>query len=409
MKQKLFLANYLSEFSCIGSFCEDNCCCSDWAVYVDKEHYELYKNSQEGTLSDLFQSSIEKNIYASSKEDYATIKFDFDGKCSFLTTDKLCQIHKEYGPEALCNVCRYYPRYVTQIDKEYYHTGFLSCPEITRLVLFSKKPLQWKVGINEESSPIVNRIELDINRNYLKRVQDVMDHLIHQRQYSLSKRLWLIGVFIEELYSLTNKGNSKLKSISEAMKKVEKLKKSNPITFLEKQYRLLMQAVLHISYNLDENIAIVNRMRLKECLDSFQEGFSIKSGIEYNLQEILNDYKQKHDKFYHSFFVNYEYMFENYCMYYFQQYLFPYKLESLPSKYIKFILEFAILKFILVGISASPAGLNEKIIIQLFQSFAKAFLHNPENYEKYVTNIYNDLNKIDQQMNTCISILLSEC
>lgn len=119
MKQKKYIANYLSQFNCIGSNCEDNCCCSDWTVHVNRDHFEVYSKMKDENLFNN-KSRIIKNKNVTSDEDYGIIEFDSVNKCTFLTEDKLCKIHMVYGPELLCNICKNYPRITKKLIRTFF-------------------------------------------------------------------------------------------------------------------------------------------------------------------------------------------------------------------------------------------------------------------------------------------------
>ncbi|UIJ69566.1 flagellin lysine-N-methylase (plasmid) [Bacillus cereus] len=182
MKQNFFTSKHISEFSCIGSQCEDNCCNTNWTVFINKEKYELYRKMDEKNDSNLLQS-IEKNVEATNEENYAILKFNTAGACSFLTEEKLCSIHLEHGSSALCNTCRYYPRVTQTVHHTYYETGYLSCPEMARLVLLSTIPFEWTTSVDRDSQDaLVVPYNSPSNLNYVKKVHTYITHLLSQRE-----------------------------------------------------------------------------------------------------------------------------------------------------------------------------------------------------------------------------------
>nr|RNG31903.1 hypothetical protein EEL55_25150 [Bacillus thuringiensis] len=384
--------------------CEDNCCCSDWTVHVNRDHFEVYSKMKDENLFNN-KSRIIKNKNVTSDEDYGIIEFDSVNKCTFLTEDKLCKIHMVYGPELLCNICKNYPRITKKVNQNFFQTGQISCPEIARLVLLSKSPPKWNLIKNYSFSIMDAKVETIENQNYTKKVNEILYNIMQQRKYSLSKRLWLIGIFIEELSYLTTQKNinGKHKSITQAFKKLKEHERYFPINYININLELLMQGVLRIRNRIDKE----EHQRLKECLDLFFEGIDIRSNLRY-FEKRMVTYKQIYEKFYKPFVYKYDYIFENYCLYYFQHFLFPYKLETLPNLYMKCILDIAILRFVLFGISASSIGINQEIVIQLFQAYSKLFHHNEGAYNFYILEIYNQLYAHYPKMNMCVSILLSE-
>ncbi|HDR4765612.1 TPA: flagellin lysine-N-methylase [Bacillus thuringiensis] len=408
MKKNGYIANYLSQFNCIGSNCEDNCCCSNWTVHVDREHFEVYSKMQDKELFNN-KSRIIKNKNMTSEEDYGIIEFDSTNKCTFLTEDKLCKIHMVYGQDLLCNVCKVYPKITKKVNDTFFQTAQISCPEIARLVLLSKNPPKWNLTKDQSFSTMNTKLETIENSNYTKKINEIVYNIMQQREYSLSKRLWLISIFIEELSYLTTQKNinGKQKSINHALKKSKEMERYFPINYIDISLELLIQGILRMRDKIYKEFNKEEHQRLKECLDLFIEGIDIKNNLRYSENRIVT-YKKAYEKFYKSYVGKYDYIFENYCLYYFQHYLFPYKLETLPNNFMNCILDISILRFILFGISASSIGVTQEIVIQLFQSFSKLFYHNEEAYKSYILQIYNQLYAHYPKMNMCVSILLSQ-
>ncbi|HDR5278653.1 TPA: flagellin lysine-N-methylase, partial [Bacillus thuringiensis] len=353
MKKNFWITNYISEFSCIGSECEDTCC-KNWLIYVDKEHYDLYSTIKNKKTNRLIQDSIELNPKSESDNSYGIIKLTSSSACPFLTEKSLCGIQMEHGPEALCKTCKIYPRVTNKVNEDYYQTGDLSCPEMARLILLSKKEFDWKLAtdINDDYSIISSQYE--INRNYVKRIHTILMDILSRRQYPLTKRLWLIGVFIEELSIQTQKNETK--AIKLASKKIEELKNYIPTNFMKVKLPLLMQGILNIIANNQGDLTL-NR-RLKECLMLFQQGMQVHTEKEYSIQELVRHHRSMSQKYYQPFMSTHNYILENYCKHYFMDSLFPYNIYSMSRNYLIFILHFSILQFILVGISSQTRELN---------------------------------------------------
>ncbi|QIW21380.1 flagellin lysine-N-methylase [Bacillus thuringiensis] len=402
MKNNFWIANYLSTFSCIGSKCEDTCC-KNWKIYVDKEHYDLYHNLEDKETKKNIQQSIDRNPKNLSDDSYGIMQLTSSNTCPFLTEQNLCKIHMQYGPEALCKTCRYYPRETTKLNEEYYQTGDLSCPEMARLILLSKTNINWKRTTDTEDYHSLIKSQHEINRNYVKHVHAIFMDILSRKHHSLTKRLWLIGVFIEELSVWTQKNDKK--SMKLACKKVEELQKYTPTNYLEIKMPVFIQGISNIAH-AENSQAILNN-RFRECLILFQEGMQIHVKKKYTLQDILKHYHNIFSKHHQPFMSSRNYILENYCRYYFMKNLFPYNIQSLVKEYLLFILHFSILQFLLIGISASPQRIGEDIIVQLFQSYSKNFEHNGSYLETYILGFLNHFPKDVSAFNKCISILLS--
>ena len=92
---------YFDDFHCIASACPDSCC-KEWNVQVDAVSAEFYRNLT-GALGDRLRSVLQDV----DGEAVMTIE---DGHCPMWRQDGLCRIQAELGEEALCHVCREFPR-----------------------------------------------------------------------------------------------------------------------------------------------------------------------------------------------------------------------------------------------------------------------------------------------------------
>ena len=119
----IFTPDYYSQFQCIADSCPDSCC-KEWAVDVDKETADYYRNLP-GELGDRLREVL-------TDDNTMTI---IDGRCPMWRQDGLCRIHAELGHDALCQTCRDFPRIRHEFD-EFTELGLeLSCPEAARLIL----------------------------------------------------------------------------------------------------------------------------------------------------------------------------------------------------------------------------------------------------------------------------------
>lgn len=118
--------NALKNFRCIAGQCPDSCC-KDWAVDVDADAAQHYWGL-DGTLGARLQQVL--------KQDDGQYYMELEqGRCPMWRRDGLCQIQAELGHDALCQVCRDYPRLYMDFG-DFQEWGLeLSCPEAARLLL----------------------------------------------------------------------------------------------------------------------------------------------------------------------------------------------------------------------------------------------------------------------------------
>ncbi|CNJ07133.1 flagellin lysine-N-methylase [Yersinia frederiksenii] len=126
--------DFVKNFNCIGSDCRDHCC-NGWDIGIDKNTYRKYKSSQNKTIRNIAIKNI--LVTRTSLDDWAKIRLKENGNCPYLDEARLCEVHNRLGGEALSHTCSTYPRSHHQYQSEKFNTLTLSCPEVTRLVLFN--------------------------------------------------------------------------------------------------------------------------------------------------------------------------------------------------------------------------------------------------------------------------------
>ena len=129
----IFTPKYYNRFVCIASNCPDSCC-KDWCVDVDEDAAAYYR-SLPGPLGQRLQQVLQDT-------ENGTIMAIENGRCPMWRQDGLCQIQAELGHNALCKVCRDFPR-LRHDYGDFAELGLeLSCPESARLIL-SGEDWQW--------------------------------------------------------------------------------------------------------------------------------------------------------------------------------------------------------------------------------------------------------------------------
>ena len=123
---QLFAPAYYNLFTCIASACPDSCC-KGWAVDVNDAAAAAYR-ALPGELGDRLRSVLKDDGNGA----YMEIE---NGRCPMWRDDGLCRIQAELGHEALCHVCRTFPR-LRHDYGDFVELGLeLSCPEAARLIL----------------------------------------------------------------------------------------------------------------------------------------------------------------------------------------------------------------------------------------------------------------------------------
>lgn len=123
---EVFYPKYYETFSCIAAECPDSCC-KEWSVDVDPQAAAFYRQLS-GDLGDRL-----REVLQDTKD--GTIMAIENGRCPMWRADGLCRIQAELGHDALCKVCREFPR-LTHDYGDFTELGLeLSCPQAAHIIL----------------------------------------------------------------------------------------------------------------------------------------------------------------------------------------------------------------------------------------------------------------------------------
>jgi len=124
---KKIYPTYSKIFKCIASDCPDTCCAL-WEVVIDSEFQKLYKSHPSHAAKKATQA-----MYI-DKDNDVCLRLN-NSRCPMLNCDNLCEIYIEMGKDALCDVCKTFPRYNKPVENVMLSGISLSCPEAARLIL----------------------------------------------------------------------------------------------------------------------------------------------------------------------------------------------------------------------------------------------------------------------------------
>ena len=123
---EVFYPKYYGTFSCIAAACPDSCC-KEWSVDIDPQAAAFYRQLP-GNLGNRLREVLRDT-------EGGTIIVIENGRCPMWRADGLCRIQAELGHNALCKVCREFPR-LTHDYGDFTELGLeLSCPEAARIIL----------------------------------------------------------------------------------------------------------------------------------------------------------------------------------------------------------------------------------------------------------------------------------
>ncbi len=151
----IFYPKYYDSFACIADKCPDSCC-KEWSVDVDAASATFYRNLT-GPLGDRLREVLQDTADG-------TILTIENGRCPMWRRDGLCRIQAELGHDALCRVCRTFPR-LRHDYGTFAELGLeLSCPEAARLI-FAEADQEWICSVSDgDEAPEYDVWTMDVLR-----------------------------------------------------------------------------------------------------------------------------------------------------------------------------------------------------------------------------------------------------
>jgi hypothetical protein len=202
--REVIKSKYVVDFECIGAQCEDNCCKTNYALFIDKKFYKhmLYKSKINIKGSEVFQrlnkdASGTKGHY----KNYAMMLTNEKGHCHFVGKDSLCEVYKYDGPEKMPNMCKEYPRKIlvrgSRLDEVVLTMG---CPEAVRRLFFYEDALD----------PIVENVSSQIKMNkqpyerppWFAAVRLLVRDILLIEDASIEENLYTLGLTLADLQTL---------------------------------------------------------------------------------------------------------------------------------------------------------------------------------------------------------------
>ncbi len=197
-KYLYFQPQYVNEFVCDSSKCNNNCCERGWNIDVDEATYKKYLQVAPA-IAQHFKFNEQKGKYLLIKH-----------PCPFLTDKKLCRLQLEHGEDFLSLTCKSYPRVTTHFGKFFERSLALSCPVAAEKILFQAEPMKFElVEVSEKihggKRTLVNPVHLD--EKILAHVIDIqaaMISILQERTLSIDQRLIMLGFFLDRLDEISS-------------------------------------------------------------------------------------------------------------------------------------------------------------------------------------------------------------
>lgn len=214
---KVRIPHFYNEFSCAGSACPDTCCVG-WLIEIDEEAYGRFMN-----MEGAFGEKIRKHIV--TREDGRYFALNEDGRCVFLNEDNLCEMVIKAGEESLCSLCDNYPRVGVDFGNLRELCLSMSCPEVTRLVLSSSRPVcfgewdtgEWAAGVDYTKDAVFHILLL---------ARDVLFGMLQNRALSIGERVLLYVMYAARIQQAVDENEpQKIQQTAEQFSKETYIKK----------------------------------------------------------------------------------------------------------------------------------------------------------------------------------------
>ena len=404
--------DYYPQFQCIGPQCEDTCC-SGWTVNVDRTTYQRYEQSTHEVLAPMFKLAIYKNTTLSGDQDknFGLMRMKPDGSCHFQQADKLCAIQRTLGAQALSDTCSLYPRYINLFGGQRESALGISCPEAARLILLNPAPMQFSLvepmpGIDDRACTTFRFPEMSdgdpVQISVLNDLRALIIAILQCRALSLGARLMTLGFLLQEADHITSSAQfthaSELQPVLGAF--VDLL--AQPAQ-LEAQFAQIEPQIPRkldlITGMIAKSLTVGASPRFSECLQLAALGLAVNPG-----GDLLRHYSESYQTFYQPFIQERGHIFENYLVNNVIVRLFPFTRGSYLDLYRELVFNLSILQVLLVGMATQHKGLDERLVIQLFQSFARKSDHS----KGYQQTLLDSLDATDQNSFTHVMWLLKE-
>ncbi len=378
---------YAAAFRCVGPACEDPCC-SDWNIPLDRGTYELYQRFPPEPLGTRVSEYVFRNEPGSPQELFAQLYRTPEGSCPFYGADRLCGIHKEYGPRALSATCSIFPRSLSRVDGVVEGSLSLSCPEAARQVLLDPhfESAQADLFSGDFRTDNVFPLASD-NEQPGKPAEAFLGYrsrilgLLKDRSAPLSLRLLRVGALCSHL---TDPSSPILDDAA--------------LSALPANLGLRLNVVFSLS---DALVRDTISARFRDVFWGYIEGLG--SEIPVAPGDDLARFRHAEQAYYGPFLEQYPHILENYLVNAAYQQLLPYgpggsvglSTGTIFNQYIQLCAQFAWLNTLLVGLSARHredfAGQH---VIEAVQSFTRAFEHYPATLVEMIetlneTNLYS--------------------
>jgi lysine-N-methylase len=386
----VLVPDYYPHFRCIGPACEDSCCFG-WAVPIDRDTYHSYKQNRHKLLEPLFREAVRRNPHKNTQgnSQFAFMAMKADGSCAFLQDDSLCAIHTHLGEGALCDTCALFPRHTNRFGAQLERSLDVSCPEAARLVLLHPEPIAFTTVGSDPSVGGRGFISDCFPKGDDSRPEQIalsndfralIIGILQCREMRIGSRLMLLGLLLEKADEILPSGQfsdmGQLAPLMESFAGLLRQAATVESQFLEIASNLSFR--LHtIARVLSQSMEGENSQQFIACLRDAMGGLiPVETAAEESHAGVVARYTSAYRDYYRPFFLEREYILENYLVNHVISRLFPFLGTSFLESYRELVCNLSIAQTLLVGMAAHHRGLDEGLAVKLLQSFTRKSAHN---------------------------------
>ena len=384
---RTIMPKYLDEFNCIGPDCPDTCC-KGWKITIDKNTNDKYQNFSNKKMQKIVAESIK--LMPSEDRDfnsYSYIELDNDDKCPFLTEKGLCGIQLEKDHTYLSYTCATYPRTgINLVNNSLELSAAMSCPEIRRLGLFQERGIEFEIKenfvfkYNIKQSLNINEVSRQDPKKYLPQMRRIMIWLLQNRDYSITKRLIMLGLICNKLNNTVLENEAK--KIPSLLNNYQNLFKQGVSEEIFAEFNTVDTTEIKIT--------ILNKLlnlKFEAGIDKkyYQVFEKALTSFETDKTSIADNYESYYKSYYQPVMSQNQYILENYLVNYIFKELFPISSDkNIFEEYMMLMINYALIKMLLIGYAGHHQKLNQELIDEVVGAFSRTIEHDP----KYLKQVY---------------------
>lgn len=359
------IPKYMTQFKCIGTPCEDNCCVG-WDVDIDEKTFKKYVHIGDKQLKRDINKYVSINPYCYDPNvDYAFISLNEQRRCQFLNSDNLCLFHKIVGESYLSNVCSTFPRIYNRIDQTLELSSTSSCPEVVKLL--EAEDAMMLIHVNDESPRLMTYEISQNDKRYKSALPSKLQYL----------RNLLVETMLDQSFSLDDRMYRIAKLVIKSFEAERKNKIEQLETMLDAELKFFDSDSEASEGRILKSFDLV---AFTELTGNFIEMLLPSTSDRFNQMASLAETSLQNNHMNHAVFLveiaKQDTLISNYFGNQIFRTLFPFTEGNNVDDGLKlFLVRYGIFKRHMLGLSNSEA-LSKENLSKYLQSFSKVFEHH---------------------------------